>query len=72
MSQPYRFLPSLDEEKLHAIQLEGLRWTVRHAYEGSPRYRAKLRAAGVVPDDIVHLDDVRRLPFTTVADLRDD
>ena len=58
-------------EDLQAHQLKGLKWTVRHAYEGSPAYRAKLEAAGVTPDAIQSLDDLRRLPFTTTEDLRD-
>lgn len=60
---------SVDE--LRALQLERLRWSVRHAYEGNPRYRAKFDAAGVHPDDLHTLEDLARFPFTTKADLRD-
>ena len=56
-------------EDLPAHQLNGLKWTVRHAFEGSPFYRERLTAAGISPDDIVSLDDLRRLPFTTAQDL---
>jgi phenylacetate-CoA ligase len=35
-----------------------------------PAYRVKLDEAGVAPDDIRTLADVRRLPFTTKEDLR--
>jgi phenylacetate-coenzyme A ligase PaaK-like adenylate-forming protein/ABC-type branched-subunit amino acid transport system ATPase component len=66
------FMPAFASvEELRAHQLQGLQWTVRHAYEGSPEYRAKLEAAGVTPDSIQSLDDLRRLPFTTTEDLRD-
>ncbi|ACU89501.1 ATP-binding cassette domain-containing protein [Desulfomicrobium baculatum] len=66
------FMPSFNsEEELKAHQLQGLQWTVRHAFEGSPAYRAKLEAAGVTPDSIQSLDDLKRLPFTTTDDLRD-
>ncbi|MDP3431154.1 MAG: phenylacetate--CoA ligase [Desulfomicrobium sp.] len=66
------FMPSFNSgEELEAHQLRGLQWTVRHAFEGSPAYRAKLEAAGVTPDSIQSLDDLRRLPFTTTDDLRD-
>lgn len=58
-------------EELEAYQLRQLQWTVAHAYEGSPAYRAKLDAAGVRPADIHTLDDLRRLPFTTGHDLQD-
>ncbi|MCL6622797.1 MAG: phenylacetate--CoA ligase [Syntrophobacterales bacterium] len=63
---PFRTL-----EELQAHQLAGLRWTVRHAYEGSPFYRERLEAAGIRPEDIRSLEDLTRLPFTTGEDLRD-
>jgi phenylacetate-coenzyme A ligase PaaK-like adenylate-forming protein/ABC-type branched-subunit amino acid transport system ATPase component len=66
------FMPSFNSgEELKVHQLRGLQWTVRHAFEGSPAYRAKLEAAGVTPESIQSLDDLRRLPFTTTDDLRD-
>ena len=66
------FMPTLTSTAdLHTRQLQGLQWTVRHVYEGSPAYRAKLEAAGVTPESIQSLDDLRRLPFTTTDDLRD-
>ncbi|TMR04793.1 phenylacetate--CoA ligase [Actinomadura soli] len=59
---------SVDE--LRAVQLERLRWTVRHAYENVPHYRTALDAAGTHPDDIHALSDLPKLPFTTKDDLR--
>ncbi len=65
------FMPDIkDEEELKEIQLQGLKWTVEHAYRGSEFYREKLDKAGVRPEDIKSLDDIRRLPFTTADDLR--
>ncbi|WP_461209753.1 phenylacetate--CoA ligase family protein [Desulfocurvus sp. DL9XJH121] len=66
-----RFIPLLSEEQIAERQAEGLKWTVRHAYAGSPAYRARLDAAGIKPDDIKGLDDLASLPFTSVEDLRD-
>ncbi|MDX8052272.1 phenylacetate--CoA ligase PaaK [Lentzea sp. BCCO 10_0798] len=60
---------SIDE--LRALQLERLRWSVRHAYENVPHYRASLDASGVHPDDVKSLADLAKLPFTTKSDLRD-
>jgi len=60
----------LDRAALQALQLERLRWSVRHAYDNVPLYTRKLDEAGVAPDDIRTLEDVRRLPFTTKDDLR--
>ncbi len=59
------------DEELKALQLEGLKWTVNHVWNGSDFYRERLKAAGVTPDDIKTLDDIRRLPFVTAYDLRD-
>ncbi len=64
--------PFTSREELAAHQLKGLQWTVRHAREGSPFYRARLDAAGIAPESIRNLDDVARLPFTSADDLRDD
>jgi phenylacetate-CoA ligase len=58
-------------EELKNLQMEGLRWTVSHAYHGSDFYRKKLDEAGVRPEQIKSLDDLQRLPFVTADDLRD-
>ena len=55
---------------LEQVQLDGLKWTVRHAYTGSEFYRRRLDDAGVGPDSIKSLDDLSKLPFTTADDLR--
>ena len=60
---------SVDE--LRGVQLERLRWSVRHAYDNVGHYRKKLEAASVHPDDIRSLDDLAKLPFTTKSDLRE-
>lgn len=66
------FLPPFNTtEELQAHQLQGLQWTVRHAFQGSSFYRAHLETAGVTPDDIRSLDDLQKLPLTTADDLRD-
>ncbi|WP_163571379.1 phenylacetate--CoA ligase PaaK [Fodinicola feengrottensis] len=62
-------LMSVDE--LRAVQLQRLQWTLRHAYENVPAYKAKFDAAGVHPDDCRDLTDLARFPFTSKQDLRD-
>jgi phenylacetate-CoA ligase len=57
---------------LAALQVERLR-TLIAAVDGRNRfYTAKLRQAGVTASDIRSLDDARRLPFTTKAELAAD
>ncbi len=66
------FMPRFKtEEELKTFQLQGLKWTVSHAYYNSPFYRQRFDEAGVKPEDIKSLDDIRRLPFVTADDLRD-
>lgn len=70
MGNKFRFLPHISSDQLESIQLEGLKWTVKHAYKGSAAYRDKLVQAGIEPEDIRDLSHIETLPFTTVEDLR--
>lgn len=68
---PKTFIPSFaDTAQLQEYQLEGLKWTVQHAYGGCEHYRRVMDQVGVTPSDIQSLDDIRKLPFTTADDLR--
>ena len=60
---------SVDELRAH--QLARLQETVAAAYEHVPHYRNALDSSGVHPNDIKDLSDVRLLPLTGKADLRD-
>lgn len=65
-----RFPPKVSSPaELPALQLAGLRWSVRHAFDNSPFYRDHLTKAGISPEDIRSLDDLGRLPFITADDL---
>jgi phenylacetate-CoA ligase len=63
-------METLDRPALEALQLQRLQDTVRRL-ERVPFYRGKFLAAGLKPDGIKSAADLRRLPFTTAADLRD-
>jgi phenylacetate-CoA ligase len=69
-------LPALEpvetasRDELAALQLERLRWSLGHAYERVPHYRAAFDAAGVAPGDLRELADLRHFPFLTKEDLR--
>ena len=62
-------LETMSREKLEQLQLDRLRQTVGRCMN-APFYREQLDALGITPDNIQSLDDVRRLPFTTKDDLR--
>ena len=62
-------LETLSEEELRALQLKRLQDVVKRVYEKVPHYRKKFEDAGVNPEQVKSLEDVRRLPFTTKEDL---
>lgn len=57
-------------DELRSLQLERLKWSLRHAYDNVPHYKARFDEAGVHPDDLKDLSDLARFPFTTKHDLR--
>ena len=63
-------IETASRDELQALQLERLRWTLRHAWDNVPHYRAAFEAAGVHPDDCRSLADLAKFPFTSKADLR--
>ena len=62
---------TLSRQEIEAIQLERLKETVTRVYERVEPYRCKMNEAGVKPEDIKSLDDLKRLPFVTKQDMRD-
>ena len=70
MTQTAPFIPRMSADEIKAVQQEGLKWTVHHAFQGSPFYRRRLAEAGIHPGDIKHLSDLAKLPFTTAHDLQ--
>jgi phenylacetate-CoA ligase len=68
---PLEAIEKAPRAELQALQLERLRWSLRHAYDHVAHYRRKFDAAGVKPEDLRSLADLARFPFTTKADLRE-
>lgn len=66
-----REIESMPVEKMKELQLERLKWSVRHAYDNVPFYKKKFEAAGFHPDQLKSLDDMKRVPFLTKQDMRD-
>ncbi len=56
---------------LAELQAERLRWSLERAYEHVPHYRQAFDAAGVKPDRLRTIADIRHFPFTVKTDLRD-
>ena len=60
----------LPRPALEALQLKRLKAQVARVHATVPYYRKKMEDAGVTPDDVQTLADIRLLPFTTKEDLR--
>lgn len=58
------------QDELRGLQLQRLKWSLRHAYDNVPHYRRSFEQAGVHPDDLRSLEDLARFPFTAKDDLR--
>jgi phenylacetate-CoA ligase len=62
---------TLPREALEALQLKRLQQVAQRVYHTVGFYKKAFDEAGVTPDDIQTLEDIRKLPFTTKQDLRD-
>ena len=58
-------------EEIRKIQNEKIRKQVQHVYAHVPYYAKLMDEKGVKPEDIKSVDDIKKLPFLTKADLRD-
>lgn len=62
-------IETMPREALQALQLQRLKKTISIASH-SPYYGKAFREIGITADDIHSLADIRKLPFTTKADMR--
>jgi phenylacetate-CoA ligase len=65
------FYECMDPEERTQLQVRRLRETVARVKANVPWYRERLDENGIEPEDITSLEQLRHLPFTTKADLRD-
>lgn len=63
-------IETASRDELQALQLERLRWSLQHAYDNVPHYKARFDEKGVHPSELKTLADLARFPFTTKHDLR--
>jgi len=64
-------IETASRDEISALQLERLKWSVRHTYDNVEPYRRKCLEKGVHPDDLKQLSDLSKFPFMTKSDLRD-
>lgn len=65
------YIETADREKLKEIQNERLVQLIERIYYNVPFYRKKLQEKGIEPGDIRSVDQLKDLPFTTKADMRE-
>jgi phenylacetate-CoA ligase len=59
----------MSKKDLEELQLKRLRYIIKYVAERTPYYIRKFKDAGVTPDDLVSLRDIRKFPYTTKEDL---
>ena len=62
---------TLPRSEIEAIQLSKLKDTVRYIYDRVKPYRDRMDAAGVKPEDVRTLEDLKKLPYTYKADFKE-
>lgn len=66
-----RYFECMDRAELRRIQTERLRETIERAYFNVPYYRNKMQELGLGPESFSSINDLRKFPYTTKQDLRD-
>ena len=61
----------MEREELRKVQGERLQELVKRVYDAVPFYKMQLQKKGIEPGDIKDIEDLKKLPFTTKQDLRD-
>ena len=70
VSQDLEPIERASVDELRSLQLERLKWSVRHSYENVAHYRRAFDAAGVTPADLRSLEDLAKFPLLTKQDFR--
>jgi phenylacetate-CoA ligase len=69
--ETYQVIERSSVDELRALQLQRLKWSLRHAYDNVPHYKKAFDAAGAHPNDLRALEDLSRFPFLVKQDFRD-
>ena len=64
-------IETMPREELRKLQGERLAWQVKRMYENVELFRKRMDEAGLTPDDVHSVEDLKKLPFSYKQDLRD-
>ena len=62
---------TIDRKSLENLQIELLREKIEYTYNNVPFYKRKFDEYGITKESIKTIEDIRKLPFTTKIDFRD-
>ena len=65
-------IETASQEQIREWQSERLVKQVQNVWDNVPMYRRRMEEAGLTPADIQSVDDLKKLPFITKDDLRDE
>jgi phenylacetate-CoA ligase len=64
-------IENASRDEISALQLERLKWSVKHAYDNVEHYKNSFDEAGVHPDEIQSLSDISKFPLSRKKNVRD-
>jgi phenylacetate-CoA ligase len=64
-------IENASRDEISTLQLERLKWSVKHAYDNVEHYKTSFDEAGVHPDDIGSLSDLAKFPLSRKKHIRD-
>jgi phenylacetate-CoA ligase len=64
-------IETASRDEISALQLQRLKWSLKHAYDNVPLHKKAFDDKGVHPDDLKTLADLAKFPFMTKTALRD-
>jgi phenylacetate-CoA ligase len=64
-------IETASRDELATLQLERLKWSLRHAYDHVPHYKHAFDERGVHPDDVRELADLAKFPFVSKSAYRE-
>ncbi len=64
-------IETMPREELRDLQLDRMKWSVKHAYDNIDFFKSSFDEAGVSPEDLNSLEDLAKFPFVVKQDMRD-
>ena len=63
-------IETMPRNEIKKLQFQKIKSQIERCYHNSPFYREKMKEVNVKPEDVKEIDDIRRIPFVTKDELR--